>query len=411
MSRKSKRPPIAGDKAKLKHMNSEVEPKKYEPFDLDKNNNLNNKTIGKKRPEINRSISLTSSYEKRNLISNTLPPSKSLDNQLTTGKKPMTFHFRNLKKFKSKLPHLQAVQPTSATSLSSANQPSPKLSSTKASSFDTTLLLQSRNSVPLNAQLAQVTTPDSINTANLLSLRPRSVSDCSNCVLRSSVHLAHRAQHEFIKVIKRDREFINTFRKLEKNVLSDDDRRVKENLTDNLKENVKENVPPNVHLNVQPSVQSNVPPNVPSNLPSNMQPNVQQNMQSNVQPDTKVSSISDQKQTTVNKIDKSKAMNKADSLGGQAGEEINDKQLTTKKAAKLNIGDVVRRFREKHKQHFPDRPPINRIKATAICIDDLVFSWCPPGLNGKQASCAITFSGLSIKPTFYWFSALVFIHF
>lgn len=353
MSRKSKRPLSACDKAKLKHVNSEVEPKKYEPFDLDKNNNLNNKS-SKKRPEINRSISLTSSYEKRNLITNTLPPSKSLDNQLTTGKKPMAFHFRNLKKFKSKLPHLQAVQPTSATSLSSANQSSPKLSSTKASSFDTTLLLQSRNSVPLNAQLNNVATSNSISrsTANLLSLRPRSVSDCSNCVLRSSVHLAHQAQHEFIKVIKRDREFINSFRKLEKSGLPDS-RRDKENRANNVKPNERQT------------------------------------------PDTKSSSISDKQTDKSNPNDS--VMKKTDSPSREGrvktDEEIKDKRLlTTKKAAKLNIGDVVRRFREKHKQHFPERPPINRIKATAICIDDQVFSWCPPGLNGKQASCAITFN-------------------
>lgn len=353
MSRKPKRPLSACDKAKLKHVNSELEAKKYDSFDLDKNNNPNK--INKKRPEINRSISLTSSYDKRNLITNTLPPSKSLDDQLTgdppvasnpltAGKKPIAFHFKNLK-FKSKLPHLHAVQPTSATSLSSANQP-PKLSSTKASSFDTNLLLQSRNSVPLNVQLSRATANSVRNTPNLLSLRPRSVSDCSNCALSSQVHLVHRAQHDFIKVIKRDREFINWLRKPDKSVLLEPDKE-NQDTSEKPKERSEENTKP-------------------SGQTASDQPTADKSNQ----PDSNKADSQVRQEST--KIDKT----------------LKDKRLI-KREAKLNIGDVVRRFREKHKQQFPDRPPINRIKTTAICIDDYVFSWCPPGLNGEQASCEI----------------------
>ena len=343
MSRKPKRPLSACDKAKLKHMNSEVDPKKYDPLlDLDKNNNMNK--IGKKRPEINRSISLTSSYEKRNLITNSLPPSKSLDNQLTAGKKPMAFHFKNLKKFRSKLPHLQTVQPTSATSLSSANQPT-KLASTKASSFDTTILMQPRNSLSPNGQLTS-TAPNSIRTTpNLLSLRPRSVSDCSNCTLGSQVHLAHRAQHEFIKVIKRDREFIKWLRRPAESGLCDGSR---------AKESRGAGEKPSERL-----VET-----------------------------TKQTGQTTDGQSAADKSNQSETANAANS---QAKEELmkidgDIKRLSSKRAAKLNIGDVVRRFREKHRQQFPERAPINPIKAAAICIDDYAFSWCPPGLNGEQAS-------------------------
>ena len=349
-------------------MNSEVEAKKYDQFDLDKNNNLNNK-ISKKRPEINRSISLTSSYEKRNLITNTLPPSKSLDNQLTTGKKPIAFHFKNLKKFKSKLPHLQAVQPTSATSLSSANQP-PKLASTKASSFDTTILLQSRSSVPLNGQLHS--SPIKLTTPNLHSLRPRSVSDCSNCVLSSQVHLAHRAQHEFIQVIKRDREFISSLRKSDKRSLFGQGK-----VSDKEKEEDKENRDGKQSEQPEERTESKKDQTVGQTIAD--QKTTKQTGQSKPIDQSRQTDKSNQFDST---------MNRSQSRQDSISEATKDKCLT-KRTAKLNIGDVVRRFREKHRQQFPDRPPINLIKATAICIDDYAFAWCPPGLNGEQASCAI----------------------
>ena len=295
MPRKPKRPLSAGEKNK--HMSNEAGAKCS--FDLDKNNNLNKLS---KKPEINRSISLTNSYEKRNLISLiSLQPSKnasqSFDNQLikAPSKRPITFHL-------SKLPHF--IKPTSATSLSTANQ-SPKLSSIKASSFDTTILTNATSSFG-KATLSTI----KINS-NFLSLRPRSVSDCSNCILKSNLHLAHRAQHEFIEVIKRDRELINSIK------------------FENDKRNSKNNL-----------------------------------------------------KNEIDDLNKTKQISIKNDL---------IKRLSTKKRfTKLNISDVVSKFREKH--NFPDRASINRFKTPAICVDDYLFSWIPSGLTNEDVSlCTLLF--------------------
>lgn len=311
MIRKPKRP--AGEKAKIKHMNSsEVDSKKYDTFDLDKNNNLIK--IAKKRPEINRSISLTNSYEKRNIMTNSLPPSKSLDNSLTpTYKKPIALHLKNLKKSKSKLP----IQATSATSLSSANQSTKKLSSIKAASFDTTLL---------TAPLSKVTLTNIRHTVSTLSLRPRSVSDCSNCILKSNLHLAHRAQIEFIKVIKRDRDFINSFKKFNRNDLYKSKDKSKELTT----------------------------------------------ADSRTETDRPAKTKNDFQLTDLNE-----KLNQNESIPHRS---------TAKNAGKLNVDDVVRKFREKYREHFLEQTKLHKIKAPAICIDDYLFSWVPPGLTTEQVS-------------------------
>lgn len=326
MSRKSKRQ--SSEKVKIKHVNSEVDTNRYDSFETDKNNNLIK--INKKRTEINRSISLTSSYDKRNIINNALPPSKSLDNQLTaTHKKPITFPFKNLK-FKSKLS--QQIQPTSATSLSSANQ-SPKLSSIKASSFDTTIL--SSPKLRTNLSLNNVK-----SIANFFTFRPRSVSDCSNCIQKSNLHLAHKAQHNFIKVIKHDREFIKSFQKFDENNLIDKVNKSKEEQSTCSTESTK---------NCSKTEQ------------------IIQNSESN----------NDLSNRSINKIDSEK-------LNSNQIDQIKDKRS---KGKKLNIDDVVNKFREKHKQYFQNRTLINKFKLPAICIDEnYLVSWVPPGLNREEVS-------------------------
>lgn len=312
MSRKPKRPLSAETtKTKVKHMNSEADSKRYDSLDIDKNNNLIK--INKKRPEINRSISLTNSYDKRNVIIDALPPSKSLDNHLiTTHKKPIAY-LKNLRNYTS-LPHSKtqtAVQTTSATSLSSANQ-SPKLGSIKASSFDTTIFPSSLSNITLNSIK---------RTPNFFSLRPRSVSDCSNCVLNSNLHQAHKAQHEFIKIIKHDREFLNAFKSIENEQIK-------------FNKESKEN-----------------------------------------------------EQNKLNKESKENESNESNKLQIKSyHSERKEKSLSSKKpVAKLNIGDLIKKFREKHRQKFLDRAPA-KFKRAAICIDEYLFSWVPSGLTNDEVS-------------------------